>query len=378
MNQPAAQQQQSGIPPIQRICNTLTGDEFKAKLQQALPLGVDADRYCRTAVNAIQMHPQKNKFENCDRQTLFLSVQKAATDGLLLDGREATLTAFWNKKKNTNDIQYIPMTQGMVKIARNSGEIASIDAHVVYEHDQFRFRPGFDPQPIFEPDWKLPPSQRGEPVLAFCVIHLKDGTIIAPAPMHAERILQIGNAGNNGAQYDPKVGPHYGEWWKKTAIKNALKYAPKSSELQRLEDNDNEAQGFDFNKLRDITNAAGVDINELFKPRPVASLSHVDTETGDTEEQYETGPGLGTQKPAPEEEPAPEPPADTANSQEAPQPEEPQPARSPALSTLLKELEKAETVDACQEIYTKPAIGRLNATERNELAKTIEAKCKTL
>ena len=281
--------------PIDKVCAQLVTDQFRDKLQQALPPNINAEKFCRTAVNAIQMHPQQNKFNNCDTRTLFVSCQKAASDGLMLDGREATLVAFWNKDKKCNDISYMPMVQGLVKVARNSGEIVSIDAHVVYESDSFKFSPGVDPQPIFDPDWKLAPSKRGEPILAYCVVHLKDGTLISPEPMHKERIMQIARGGNNAEQYDAKKGSHWVEWWKKTAIKNALKYAPKSSELLSVEQNDNDAQGFSF--IRDVSpKDKSLEVNQLFHDKPALESIGVDSIDEGTAGKEEKKPAKKTEK----------------------------------------------------------------------------------
>jgi len=255
------------IAPLEKICTSLTNATFKEKLAAALPPGLDVERFARTAVNAIQMHPQKERFNQCDHQTLFLAVQQAASDGVQIDGREATLTAFWNKDKNVYDITYMPMVQGLVKVARNSGEIASVEPHIVYSNDPFTFRPGKDSEPIFEPDWKTPPSERGEPILAYCVIRLKDETIISPEPLHRERILQIASKGNNFKQYDPDKGPHFAEWWKKTAVKNALKYAPRSAQLINMEMQSNQAEGFRFDNLRDVS-VPEPKVSELFSSTP--------------------------------------------------------------------------------------------------------------
>ena len=51
--------------------------------------------------------------------------------------------------------------------------------------------------------------------------------------------MDIGSGGNNGYQYDPAKGVHFTEWWKKTVLKNALKFAPKSSELVEAMDKEN-------------------------------------------------------------------------------------------------------------------------------------------
>ena len=76
---------------------------------------------------------------------------KAAQDALLPDGREGALVIYRTKLR-TNDgqerwvdaVQWMPMVWGLMKKARNSGEIASITAHVVYRHDHFKLRLGDD------------------------------------------------------------------------------------------------------------------------------------------------------------------------------------------------------------------------------------------
>ena len=227
------------LRPIDQLCQSLSDERFKANLQQALPANVDVQRFVRTAINAIQTHPQQDKLLNCDKRTLFVACQKAAADGLVLDGREATLVAYFNKKKGTNDIGYIPMVQGLVKTARNSGEIANLYAEVVYQNDSFTYSPGVDLEPIFNPDWFS--DDRGPAKGAYAVVTLKTGEKVT-AILPKSRILKIASGGNNAYQYDPENGAHFSEWWKKTAIKNVLKYAPKSAELIELESHDNDIE----------------------------------------------------------------------------------------------------------------------------------------
>lgn len=241
------------LQPIDQLTKSLSNDKFRADLQQVLPKHIDVDSFVRTAMNAIQTHPQQDKLLNSDRRTLFLAIQKAAGDGVLMDGREAALVPFWNKKKNANDIQYMPMTQGLVKVARNSGQIVSIIAEVVFEQDRFHYRPGSDDVPDFDPDWKIPPSQRGAPALVYAAVKLTDGSYIVRI-LHAERVLQIAGRSKNAALYDPQSGPDWQEWWRKTAIRNVLKYAPKSTEMQRMIDHGDDVEferGFDDRRQPD-------------------------------------------------------------------------------------------------------------------------------
>lgn len=349
-------------PPIDRMCASLVNDDFKAKLQQALPDNIEVEKFVRTTINAIQMHPQQDKFNNCDVRTVFLSCQKAAADGLMLDGREATLIAYWNKDKRTNDISYVPMVQGLVKAARNSGEISDISAYVVYENDKFMYRPGIDAQPLFEPDWKMAPSQRGEPVLAYCVITLKDETIIAPEPLHRERIAAIGNGGNNGKQYDPKQGKHWMEWWKKTAIKNALKYAPKSAELLALDKVDNDAQQFQFE--RDVTPGGnGATINELFAPSAL------------TEEEKEESFGETIdQEPEQEQSKTKQPAKKAAKAKAEPEPEAEPAGPTKAYESIEKLIDMANTEADLDGVLSLPQWSDLLDDEKPALNKLVETK----
>lgn len=252
------------IATITEFSKQLAGK--KTQLQSLLPEGLTAERFMRTAVNGIQMHKDSEKLLKANRQTLFSACQKAAQDGLLLDSKEATLVVFGN------EAVYMPMTQGLVKLARNSGEISTIDAFVVYEKDEFTYRPGIDTQPIYNPDWKIPPSQKGAPMLAYAVVGLKNGEKIVRI-MHEERIMQIAAGGKNSAQYKPSSGKHFEEWWKKTVIKAALKYAPKSTHLESALDHDNEGYDFDPDNIPDAPARQSVDdIN--------ADLG-VDTKTGE-------------------------------------------------------------------------------------------------
>ena len=74
-------------------------------IKASLPDGIDPKRFMRTAVNAIATHPQSDKLLKANRDSLFTACQKAAADGLIIDGKESTLVVF------SNSVQYMPMVQ---------------------------------------------------------------------------------------------------------------------------------------------------------------------------------------------------------------------------------------------------------------------------
>jgi len=227
---------------IKEICTTI--DKMDNQLKQALPPNMEVSRFIATVKNGIQTHPQQDKLASADRRTLFASCLKAASDGLVLDGREAALVVF------ANQVTYMPMTQGLVKLARNSGEIAKITSEVVYKNDTFQYRLGVDDVPLHEPDWF---GDRGEAVGVWCCVKLNSGENIVRV-LPKVKVLNIASKTKNASQYDPKSGLYFDEFWRKTAIKNALKYAPKSTYLESAMNHDNEAQGFDFNEPKNNDN----------------------------------------------------------------------------------------------------------------------------
>lgn len=218
----------TNLPAVQALTQDLATQQ--KNIASMLPPGMDPKRFMRTTVNAISTHAQSDKLLKADRQSLFNACQKAAADGLLIDGKEATLVTF------KNEVAYMPMVQGLVKLARNSGEISSVVGEVVFENDKFSYRPGVDKQPNHEPDWF---GDRGKPIGAYAVVTTKDGEKTVTV-MKESRIMAIAQGGRNAHQYTPGKGAHYEEWWKKTVIKNVLKYAPKSTFLESALANDNE------------------------------------------------------------------------------------------------------------------------------------------
>lgn len=203
---------------------------LKPHLRDTLPKHIDADAFARTIQTALQVQPD---LMQATPRSLMVACMKAATDGLILDGREAALVmrnvnvgtrdnAKWEKQAT-----YQPMVQGLMKLARNSGQIASIVAQVVYANDRFTYVLGDDERIEHAP---APLDQdRGKPIAAYAIVKLTDGTTIREI-MRASEIMNIGSQGSNSYQYDPAKGKNYAEWWRKTVIRRITKYIPRSSD----------------------------------------------------------------------------------------------------------------------------------------------------
>lgn len=229
-------------------------DQMIPEFRKALPGHIPVERFARTVQTAIQMNPEISQAamgSGGGLHSLFAACTKAATDGLILDGREAALVTFNQKVSKSGEkdrwekrVQYIPMVAGLLKKARNSGEISTFAAHVVYEKDKFTYILGDDERIEHAPAF----GERGDPIAVYAIVRLKDGSVQREV-MDMNAVMGIAKQSKNPQQYDPKSGKNFGEWWRKTVIRRISKYLPSSSDrdefmqaVERIDD------GFDFDR----------------------------------------------------------------------------------------------------------------------------------
>ena len=199
--------------------------EFQAALPQQIPV----DRFVRTIVTAVQMQPE---LLETDRRTLISSCMKAAQDGLMLDGREAGLSVYNDRQKGGKTVAYLPMVGGIMKKIRQSGEISSIRAHVVYQGDEFDFELGDNERIHHKPNLGTP----GNPIAVYAIAKFKDGDIqrevmsLAQVEKIRTKATGIGKA---------CWASQWGEMAKKTVIRRLAKRLPCSNDLDRVLDSDN-------------------------------------------------------------------------------------------------------------------------------------------
>jgi len=204
-------------------------DDLRPEFAKTLPANIQPDAFVRNIQTAIQLQPE---LLECTPRSLFAACMKAANDGLILDGREAALIVrnvkvSKNPDRYEKQATYQPMVQGLMKLARNSGEISSITAQVVYKNDRFLYALGDDERIEHEP---APIDQeQGDPIAVYAIVKLKDGTVVREV-MRKSSVLAIGAQGKNAYQYDPGNGKNFAEWWRKTAIRRITKYIPRSSD----------------------------------------------------------------------------------------------------------------------------------------------------
>lgn len=189
--------------------------EFRA----ALPPHISPAKFIRVAMTAIQ-NADQGELMRADRSSVRNAVLRCAADGLMMDGREAALVIY------KGQAQYQPMVRGIMKLARNSGEIAKIVAQVVYERDEFEIQFVTDESPIVH---RPNLQDRGSMIGVYALAYLKDGTWTDPEWMTVEQVNKI-----RARSFAKNSGPwvtDYEQMALKTVIKRAAKRWPSSTDL---------------------------------------------------------------------------------------------------------------------------------------------------
>jgi recombination protein RecT len=198
---------------VRTVVDVIAGDDFKTKLAEALPPGLDVDRFTRTALMAVQQNPD---LQNHDQQSLYLSIMQCAKDGLLPDGREAALILFNDKKTQSKKVQYIPMIGGLRKIAAEHK--VALAAYIVHEHDSFEYELGFEPAIVHRPPKLGEP--RGEIIGAYAaaIDSLGQRYLEVLSVEDIEKVRKVSRTKDRGPWVD-----WYSEMARKTAARRLFK-----------------------------------------------------------------------------------------------------------------------------------------------------------
>jgi recombination protein RecT len=222
----------TGQPKKAEKPTTIQGflDTYKGEIQRALPRHMTADRMARIALTEFRKNPALLK---CEPASLFGAVIQCAQLGLEPGGAlgHAYLIPFENRKKGITEVQFIVGYRGMIDLARRSGQIVSLEAHAVYEGDQFECEFGLESTLKHVPDWQNENRTKDDKLkFVYAVAKLKDGGTQFEVMSRAE-IIAI-RARSRAASSGPWV-TDFPAMALKTVIRRLFKYLPVSVEMQQ-------------------------------------------------------------------------------------------------------------------------------------------------
>lgn len=144
-------------------------ESAKDSIQAVLPKYMSADRFLKAAISVWR---NVAAIRECDPTSLVRSVIQVAELGLELNPLlgEAYLVPYKDKRLERKVVQLIVGYRGLLKLARRSGEISTVEVRAVHEGDRFLYSFGLDPKLVHEPCDKPGPL-----VAVWAVARLKDG-----------------------------------------------------------------------------------------------------------------------------------------------------------------------------------------------------------
>jgi recombination protein RecT len=205
-------------------------EKQKPEFDLVLPPGVTVDRFVRTIMTAVQADPA---LMDADRKSLLQSAMQAAQDGLLPDKREGAFVIYNTKVKQDgkeiwiNKVQWMPMIRGVIKKAREGGEIATLSARVVYANDEFEYVLGDDERIVHKPTMEA----RGKIVACYAIAQMKDGEREREV-MTADDVAAVRSASKSKS--GPWAGPFEAEMWRKSVLRRLIKRLPMTPILEQI------------------------------------------------------------------------------------------------------------------------------------------------
>lgn len=191
------------------------------QIQKALPSMVSSERFQRVALTAFS---NNTKLQQCDPMSFIAAMMQSAQLGLEPNTPlgQAYLIPYGKQ------VQFQIGYKGLLELAQRSGKIKTLYAHEVRENDAFDIDYGLNQTLTHKPLLK---GDRGEVIGYYAVYHLDTGgnSFIFMTKdevlEHAKRFSKTYNSGPWQTDFDAMA--------KKTVIKQLLKYAPLSIELQK-------------------------------------------------------------------------------------------------------------------------------------------------
>ena len=203
------------------LADLIARPDIQASIAQVIPKHLTPERIVKMMLMAVSRQP---KLLQCTQSSLLKCAMIGAETGLDFSGTlgRAYLVPFGN------EATFMPGYLGLADLARNSGEIVSIDAQVVYSQDKFTLIRGLEP--VFKHEEDLFGDKLDQDIVgAYMVAIFKSGGhhVEWMTIKQIEAIRKRSKAANSG----PWV-TDYAAMCRKTVMRRGLKFCPISTDTQ--------------------------------------------------------------------------------------------------------------------------------------------------
>lgn len=213
------------LKPSERIKVKL--DSIQKQIAQAIPATMQRYLTPERQIRLFWAEARRNPtLLKCDAETVASSIMTASQLGIEIGVQgQGWLVPYFASKKKTYEAQFIIGYKGLIGLARRSGEVQSIETHIVYEKDEFELTLGIDTTLKHVP---FLDGERGAPRLVYGVARFKDGGhhFEWMSLAEVEKIRARAKARDNGPWLTD-----YEQMVRKTLIRRMANYLPMSIEF---------------------------------------------------------------------------------------------------------------------------------------------------
>ena len=242
---------------------------MEGEIAKALPSVITPERFTRIVTTALSSNPE---LANTTPASFLGAMMTAAQLGLEPNTPLGQAYLLPYRNKGVLECQFQLGYKGLIDLAYRSGEIQIIQAHTVYENDEFEYEFGLEPKLMHKPAVQ----DRGEPIAFYAMFKTKDGG-------YGFDVMSVDDVRAHAAKYSKSFGSSFSPWKtsfcemaQKTVLKKVLRYSPLRSDFVRAVAQD-----------ETVHDTIGADMT-LEETRQVESdgeisetVEYVDTETGE-------------------------------------------------------------------------------------------------
>jgi recombination protein RecT len=241
---------------------------MEGEIKKALPSVLTPERFTRMVLSAISTNP---KLGSCTPQSFLGAMMSAAQLGLEPNTPLGQAYILPHQNKGVLEAQFQLGYKGLIDLAYRSGEVEVVQAHIVYENDDFECEFGLEPKLTHVPA----DSERGKAVKVYAMFKTKSGG-------YGFEVMSMDDVKLHAQKYSKAYASSFSPWAtnfeemaKKTVLKKCLKYAPLKSDFVKAIVQDNSIKNEVSEDMYDVPN---VIITE-------GDYVEVDTETGEVVEE---------------------------------------------------------------------------------------------
>ena len=199
---------------------------MEGEIAKALPSVITPERFTRMVLTSISVNP---KLGSCTPQSFLGAMMNAAQLGVEPNTPLGQAYILPYNNKGQMEAQFQLGYKGLIDLAYRSGEVELVQAHIVYQNDEFECAYGLEPKLVHKPA----DGERGEPIKVYAMFKTKSGG-------YGFEVMSIDEVRAHAAKYSKAYGTGFSPWKtsfdemaKKTVLKRVLKYAPLKSDFVR-------------------------------------------------------------------------------------------------------------------------------------------------